>query len=184
MARGLFLDRDGVIIENRADYVRSWADVAFIPEALEAMQRLAALPYKIVVVTNQSAVGRGIITLADAEDINQRLSKIVVGSGGRIDGLYMCPHAPQDNCQCRKPLPGLLLKAAQDLDINLAKSLMVGDALTDMLAGRQAGVMQNFLVRTGRGAEQLRLPGAESARPFRVIDSLADLPSIIERGTG
>ncbi len=180
MNKAIFLDRDGVIIENRSNYVRSWADVAFISGAVDTLQRLAATPYKILVVTNQSAVGRGIITLAEAEAINQEFLAVIENAGGRIDGLYMCPHAPQDGCLCRKPLPGLLLNAASDLNINLEKSLMVGDALTDIKAGQQAGVPNSYLVLTGRGADQLNLPGAEAVRPFSVIESLADLPAIVE----
>ncbi|MFN2277316.1 MAG: D-glycero-beta-D-manno-heptose 1,7-bisphosphate 7-phosphatase [Candidatus Promineifilaceae bacterium] len=179
MSKAIFLDRDGVIIENRSNYVRSWADVVFISGALEALERLAEMPYKIVLVTNQSAVGRGIITLAEAEAINKKFLEVIEAAGGRIDGLYMCPHAPQDGCQCRKPLPGLLLNAAGDLDIDLKKSLMVGDALTDLQAGRGAGVPDNYLVLTGRGMDQLNLPGAEALRPFTVIQSLANLPAVV-----
>jgi D-glycero-D-manno-heptose 1,7-bisphosphate phosphatase len=179
MYKAIFLDRDGVIIENRSNYVRSWADVAFISGALEALERLAATPYKVVVVTNQSAVGRGIITLAEAQAINKKLLEVIDDAGGRIDGLYLCPHAPEVGCQCRKPLPGLLLNAAGDLDIDLKKSLMVGDALTDVQAGQGAGVPDNYLVLTGRGMDQMKLPGAEPLRPFTIIESLANLPAIV-----
>jgi D-glycero-D-manno-heptose 1,7-bisphosphate phosphatase len=183
MSRAIFLDRDGVIIENRSNYVRSWADVAFLPGAVEALQRLAASPYKIVVVTNQSAVGRGIITNSEADAINQLLLKSVREGGGRIDALYMCPHAPQEACQCRKPRPGMLLEAAHDLHINLEDSLMVGDALSDLQAGRAAGVADNYLVLTGRGKDQLRLPEAALIRSFETINSLVALPAIIEKNT-
>ena len=181
MSKAIFLDRDGVIIENRSNYVRSWEDVEFLPGALKALEKLAAAPYKIIVVTNQSAVGRGIITASEAESINERLLKIVREAGGRIDGSYMCPHAPQENCQCRKPRPGMLLEAANDLRIDMEGSLMVGDALTDIEAGQAAGVAHNYLVLTGRGRDQLQLPGAESIQPFFVIDSLSELPAIIEK---
>ena len=181
MSKGIFLDRDGVIIENRSDYVRSWDDVEFIPESLEALEKLASAPYRIVVVTNQSAVGRGIITLSEAELINERLLKIIRNAGGRIDDLYMCPHAPEENCHCRKPRPGMLLEAAKDLQINLGDSLLVGDALTDLQASYKAGVSDSYLVLTGRGKDQLQLPGTASIPPFTVIDSLADLPAIIEK---
>ncbi|MFN2116622.1 MAG: D-glycero-beta-D-manno-heptose 1,7-bisphosphate 7-phosphatase [Candidatus Promineifilaceae bacterium] len=180
MVKGIFLDRDGVIIENRADYVRSWMDVEFIPGAIEALVRLSTMPYKIVVVTNQSAVGRGIITIEEVEMINEQIMNAIRQKGGRVDAYYLCPHAPEEECSCRKPEPGMLLAAADDLQIDLQKSIMVGDALTDIQAGKRAGISNNYLVLTGRGMDQLQLPLVDSTRPFSIINSLADLPEIIE----
>jgi D-glycero-D-manno-heptose 1,7-bisphosphate phosphatase len=107
MEPAIFLDRDGVIIENRPSYVRSWADVVILPLALEAMARIHASPFKIVIVTNQSAVGRGLLGLEEAWAINHHLQQVIEESGGRVDGLFMCPHSPEDHCNCRKPKPGL-----------------------------------------------------------------------------
>ena len=180
MSKGIFLDRDGVIIENRADYVRSWEDVEFLPGALKALAKLASTPYKIVVVTNQSAVGRGIITFDEAERINNQILRVIRQSGGRIDASYMCPHAPEEACGCRKPKPGMLLRAASELQIDLENSYMVGDALTDIQAGRRAGIQNNYLVLTGRGADQMRLPDVVAARPFTSILSLAELPALLK----
>jgi D-glycero-D-manno-heptose 1,7-bisphosphate phosphatase len=174
MVSAIFLDRDGVVIENREDYVRSWDDVVIYSQAVEALARIARQPYKVVLVTNQSAVGRGIISLATAEAINERLVAEIRRCGGRIDGVFMCPHAPQDECDCRKPQPGLLLKAAQTLQIDLRTSVMIGDAWSDMLAGFNAGIPRNILVRTGRGAEQERLPRPAQLSPVPVYDTLRD----------
>ena len=154
----VFLDRDGVIIENRPNYVRAWDDVAFFPQALLALRRLAAAPCKIVIVTNQSAVGRGIISLEQAHQIQDRVVSEIVCAGGRVDGSFLCPHAPWEGCPCRKPKGGLLLQAAETLKIDLRASLMIGDALTDLQAGWAAGVGQVALVLTGRGAVQIRQP--------------------------
>jgi len=173
MFPAVFLDRDGVIIENVHTYVRSWDDVAFLPGSLEALARLAAGPYKVVMVTNQSAVGRGILQLAQAEAINVRIVETIHQLGGRVDGAYICPHGPQDGCDCRKPLPGLLLRAAAELDIDLANSIMVGDALTDLQAGQAAGVKRSFLVLTGRGQEQAALLGAAQLASGGVFPDLA-----------
>lgn len=170
----IFLDRDGVIIENRSAYVRSWADVEIFPQAIDALAALHDSPYRIVLVTNQSAVGRGIITRETAEDINDRLLTVIHEAGGRADAVYMCPHGPDDNCDCRKPLPGLLLRAAADLNIDLSRSLMIGDALSDVQAGQAAGVERSILLRTGRGRDQEQLPAAVDLPPFSVFDSLAD----------
>ncbi|MGH2521401.1 MAG: D-glycero-beta-D-manno-heptose 1,7-bisphosphate 7-phosphatase [Anaerolineales bacterium] len=149
----LFLDRDGVIIENRADYVKGVDEVRFIPGALEALARLAHSALRIVVVTNQSAVGRGLLTLASLETINAHLLAQVAAASGRIDGVYVCPHRPDEGCDCRKPAPGLLQRAARDLGIDLAASVMIGDAITDMLAAQAVGA-RPILVRTGLGATQ------------------------------
>lgn len=174
----LFLDRDGVIIENRANYVRSWDDVAIYPQALQALARARHWPGKIIVVTNQSVVGRGLIALQTAEAINTRLLHEIQNEGGRIDAVYMCPHAPQDNCACRKPRPGLLLQAADALDLDMAQSLMIGDALSDIAAGRAAGAGAVALLQTGRGRQQLQSSEAAAVAPFPVF---ADLSQALEQ---
>lgn len=169
----LFLDRDGVIIENRADYVRSWDDVVIFPQAVAALARIRHTAYKIILITNQSAVGRGIITLETAQAINTRLAAEIEKRNGRIDAIYMCPHTPADNCSCRKPQPGLLLQAAADQAIDLGRSLMIGDALTDLAAGKAAGIPHTILVRSGRGTAQLQLPPASEHQPLEIYDNLS-----------
>jgi D-glycero-D-manno-heptose 1,7-bisphosphate phosphatase len=179
MNSAVFLDRDGVIIQNRAAYVRCWEDVEFLPSSLLALQLLAESRYKIVIVTNQSAIGRGIITLDEAADINQRIVKKIIEAGGRVDGLYVCPHSPQDNCQCRKPLPGLILQAADALWLDLHSSFMIGDALSDIQSGQAAGIHTNILVKTGRGYEQLRSASEKEIPQFIVVDQLVNAVELI-----
>ncbi|GAP13440.1 D-alpha,beta-D-heptose 1,7-bisphosphate phosphatase [Longilinea arvoryzae] len=174
MDPAIFLDRDGVIIENREDYVLTWEDIEFFPAALEALRDFRSSPFRIVLITNQSAVGRGLITLQQALELNQRVTTTVEQAGGRLDGTWMCPHAPEDHCVCRKPRPGLLLQAAEALHLDLSRSYMIGDALSDLQAGRAAGVRETILVRTGRGARQACLPEAALLRPFPTFDSLAE----------
>jgi len=169
----IFLDRDGVIIENCSNYVRSWADVELFPQALAALAAVHDSPYRIILVTNQSAVGRGLISYETAAAINERLLGVIRAAGGRVDAVYMCPHGPDDHCDCRKPLPGLLLRAAAELDIDLPRSVMIGDALSDVQAGQAAGVSQSILLRTGRGAAQEQLPAASDLPAFPVYDTLA-----------
>ena len=174
----IFLDRDGVIIENRDAYVRSWDDVEIFDTAVDTLARMISLPYLIVVVTNQSAVGRGIISYEQAVEINDRLVSIIQNRGGRIDGVYICPHSPADECDCRKPKPGMLLSAAKELDIDLENSIMVGDALTDLEAGIQAGVKDTILLETGRGRLQASLPqAAEYGNSLRFPDLAAAIES-------
>jgi D-glycero-D-manno-heptose 1,7-bisphosphate phosphatase len=155
MHQAIFLDRDGVLIENRSDYVRDWSQVKIFPDAIHALSHSAIKNYKIVIVTNQSAVGRGLISLETAKDINGRLVDLIHHSGGQMDAVYLCPHKPDDGCNCRKPKPGLLLQAAKELSLDLRRSWMIGDAWSDVQAGQMAGVRQAILLKTGRGREQL-----------------------------
>jgi D-glycero-D-manno-heptose 1,7-bisphosphate phosphatase len=168
----IFLDRDGVLIENKPDYIRAWSEVQIIPEAIAALSLSMAKSYKIVIVTNQSAVGRGLISLETAIDINSRLIDLIHAQGGQVDGIYMCPHKPEDDCSCRKPKPGLLLQAAQDLSLDLQHSWMIGDAWSDVQAGRTAGVQQTILLTTGRGRDQLILPPREHIASPLIFGSL------------
>lgn len=156
MPAAVFLDRDGVINENRDDYVKAWGEVRFLPGVLEALARLAATPFRIVLTSNQSPIGRGILTRAQVDAVNHRLVTEIEARGGRVDGVYYCPHRPEEGCECRKPRPGLLLQAAQELDLDLGGSHLVGDAVSDVEAALTAGV-QPVMVRTGRGAAQERL---------------------------
>jgi histidinol-phosphate phosphatase family protein len=147
----VFLDRDGVINENRPDYVRAWDQLALLPGSLDALRALAATPWRVVVVSNQSGVGRGVIARETVEDIHRRLQATVAAAGGRLDALYVCPHRPDEDCACRKPRPGLLRRAAEELGLSLRRSYFVGDHRTDLQAAWAAGA-QALLVRTGLGA--------------------------------
>lgn len=174
MFPAIFLDRDGVVIENRADYVREWSHVSFLPNAIDALSGFRREGFKIIVVTNQSAVGRGLMTLDTAQEINERLVDVIRERGGWVDGVFMCPHKPEDNCDCRKPLPGLLLQAADEFSIDLRTSWMVGDAWTDVMAGQAAGVEGTIMVRTGRGAAQLERKQPGEVRPFVICEDIFD----------
>ena len=173
MFPAIFLDRDGVIIENKSDYVRDWSHVEIYPEAIRALSLPPIKNYKIVIVTNQSAIGRGIISLNTAKEINSRLVKIIHQHGGHVDGVYMCPHTPDDSCFCRKPKPGLLLQAAKELSLNLQRSWMIGDAWSDIQAGQSAGVRQAILLKTGRGEVQLSQLRPENIANHLIFDNLS-----------
>jgi len=172
-SQAIFLDRDGVIIENRREYVRAWNEVQIFPEALQALAALEGLPYKTVIVTNQSAIGRGLLAADQADEINRRLIQAIEAAGGKVDGLFVCPHAPEQACECRKPLPGLLFQAQKALDLDLPQSILIGDALTDLQAGRAAGVGALALIRTGRGREQEALAQRDGFDPNFTFENLA-----------
>lgn len=172
MKAAIFLDRDGVIIANRPNYVRTWNEVEFFPRAVTALARIRSLPHAVVIVTNQSGIGRGLIPADVAAEINARLVAHIETAGGRIDGVFMCPHTPWANCNCRKPRPGLIYQAAEALNLDLSASLFIGDALTDLEAGEAAGLPRNILVRTGRGAKQEQAQKNRGLAPFPVFDDL------------
>jgi D-glycero-D-manno-heptose 1,7-bisphosphate phosphatase len=110
--------------------------------------------------------------LETAQEINQQLINLIRDHGGQIDGVYMCPHQPEDGCSCRKPLPGLLLQAAKDLSLDLQRSWMIGDAWSDVQAGEAAGMRGTILLKTGRGSEQLLQPRLEMVTGNLVFDNL------------
>ena len=174
MHPAIFLDRDGVIVENRSSYILKWKDVSFIPGALDALKRIHNYPSRIVIVTNQSAVGRGLLSLSDALTINNRIIGNIQDSGGRIDGVYLCPHAPTEGCFCRKPEPGLIFQAAKELSIDLEKSILIGDALTDLQAAWAAGVPNAALARTGRGQAQSKLPEIDLSSDIPIFSDLSE----------
>lgn len=174
MNPAIFLDRDGVIVENVDTYILDWSDVQIIPQVLDALVKVSHTDYKIVIVTNQSAVGRGLLPLKKANSINQRLERLIIGFGGRIDGIYMCPHTPRDQCNCRKPLPGLLRQAADDLSLDFSRSIIIGDAWTDLLAGQAVGIPQKVLVRTGRGKFQSQMKAPTGLDSYLLYDTLTD----------
>lgn len=173
MYPAIFLDRDGVLIENKADYVRDWSQVKMYPGAIRALSLSALKKYKIVIVTNQSAVGRGLISLETADEINTKLVTYIHQQGGQVEAVYMCPHKPDDGCLCRKPKPGLLLRAAKELSLDLPRSWMIGDAWSDVLAGQSAGVRLAILLKTGRGRDQLLQARPENVTEHLIFDNLA-----------
>jgi D-glycero-D-manno-heptose 1,7-bisphosphate phosphatase len=174
MYPAIFLDRDGVIVDNRDSYILNWSDMSIFRDAVDAIAKVSNSGFKLVIITNQSAIGRGLLKLEVAISINERLEKVIVRSGGRIDGIYMCPHSPSDHCNCRKPLPGLILQAANDLSLDLSRSMIIGDAWSDLLAGQAAGIPTRVLVRTGRGKLQSRMPVPPELNSYLLYETLAD----------
>lgn len=146
MQPAVFIDRDGVINRNPPNYVKTWEEFLFLPEALTALSQMALLPWPIVIITNQSVVGRGIIALETLNVIHSRMVGEIQQAGGRINGIFVCPHSPEEGCQCRKPEPGLILRASKELDLNLSQSVLVGDSCSDILASLRAGVQPVYRV--------------------------------------
>lgn len=147
----IFFDRDGTLIEER-NYLSDPAQVCLIPGAPTAVRLAREAGYFAVVLTNQSGVGRGFFTMDQVEEVHRRLEELLATECARLDAIYVCPHAPEDGCACRKPRPGLVQQAARDLDIWLAASWMIGDKAADLELAEAAG-MRAVLVKTGYGSE-------------------------------
>ena len=138
MNRAVFLDRDGTIIED-AGYLRDPQAIRPLPGALEALRRFCEAGWLLIVVTNQSGVARGLISSEEMLDVRSAFEAALVRAGARITATYCCLHAPEENCDCRKPSPSLFLQAASENSIDLSRSWMVGDRESDIVAGRNAG---------------------------------------------
>lgn len=135
---GAFLDRDGTLIRD-TDYPRDPALVELLPGAADALKQLRRHGYALVVVSNQSGIGRGLITPGEAAAVHERFVGLLADHGITLDGAYYCPHTPDDGCGCRKPAPGLLVRAAKELGLDIARSVMIGDKASDVEAGESVG---------------------------------------------
>ena len=169
----IFLDRDGVINRNRPDHVKTWAEFDFLPGVLPALRRLALLEWPVVVISNQAIVGRGLVSRQTLDVINARMVRTVQSVGGRIDRVFYCPHRPEEKCTCRKPQPGLLLQAAEQMKLDLARSFFVGDAESDVMAAKAAGC-RPVLVKTGRGVGQMALLRQDHVMGYYLAEDLSE----------
>jgi len=176
----VLLDRDGVINRNRSDYVKSWEEFEFLPRSLAALRMLAEHDVTVIVVTNQSAVGRGLLALGELERIHDRMKSEVEAHGGRIDAILCCPHAPSDGCACRKPRPGLLLEAMKRFSIDPDLCYVVGDSTNDLLAARAVGI-PFIMVMTGLGLQSLISPDYDNAPSWVTRDLGAAVDWILSR---
>ena len=143
--------RDGILNEYREDHVKSAKEWAPIPGGLEAVARLNHAGWHAVVATNQAGIGRGMIDMATVNTVHAYMNRKLMEQGGRIDAVFFCPHTPEDGCDCRKPLPGMMLDIARRYGASLAGVPMVGDTLRDLQAAQAAGC-EPHLVLSGRAA--------------------------------
>jgi len=139
MNKAIFLDRDGIINVERKDYVKTIEEFILINEIFDSIKMINSKGYLVIVITNQSAINRKIITEDDLKKIHDHLIKQAKKENAKIDRIYFCPHRPDENCECRKPKAGMILKAAKELQIDLKKSIMFGDSDTDIEAANNAG---------------------------------------------
>jgi D-glycero-D-manno-heptose 1,7-bisphosphate phosphatase len=179
LRRTVFVDRDGTLNHDRG-YVYKWSDFEFIDGVPEALFQLHQAGFALVVITNQSGIVRGLYSQQDVHKLHQKIDSFLLDAYGfAFDGWYYCSHHPDFGpCQCRKPSPGLLQKAAEDLGLALSASFMVGDKTLDVLAGINAGVKQAILVRTGYGLnDQFKVPAGTV-----VTDNFPKAAELIRQG--
>ena len=172
--RFVILDRDGTIIEEQ-EYLSEAEQVKLIPGVAAALRDMRQMGFGLVVITNQSGIGRGFFSLSQLQRVHERLEGLLKAEGIHLDGLYVCPHTPDDNCDCRKPKIGLLQKAVIDLGFDMASGIVIGDKASDIEMGRMAGAL-TFLVRTGYGAQFENDVAADY-----VVDDLAAAARALER---
>ena len=169
----IILDRDGVINHDSDHYIKSVDEWQPIEGSIEAIARLSRAGYTIAVATNQSGLARGLFSADELEAMHQKMCGLIESAGGKIAGIFFCPHHPDDNCDCRKPEPGLVDQIAEALAVDVSGAIFVGDSLKDLQVGLARGCIP-MLVKTGKGEKTLRhlndgaLPGVEVA----VFDNL------------
>ena len=179
MTSAVFLDRDGVINVDRG-YVSSWEQFEFLPGACEALRALQNAGYLLIIVSNQSGIGRGYYSERDLETLNQAIAEHLDGTlGVTLSGFYHCPHHPTEaagefrqQCDCRKPAPGMIQQAVFDHGIDVKTSLLVGDKDSDIEAGRAAGVAKLFKVVESLQSEA-------SASDIQLVTGLSEVPSFL-----
>ena len=176
--RVVFLDRDGVINESpgAARYVRAWEAFRFREGALPMLAELAAMGFRLVVITNQQGVGKGLIEPDELERIHASMTAEIERHGARMDGVFCCPHLESDGCDCRKPKPGLIFDALKELDyeVDLSASWFVGDSATDVRAGQAAG-LRTLLVGATPG-------GVLDPSPTVCVEQIKDIPGRVAPG--
>ncbi len=180
MEKIIFIDRDGVINKDLWRYVEHWGEFEFIDGVFEALKLLHKNNFRIVIISNQAGIGDGKFTLADLDDINKNLSRVVSENGSSIFKTYYCTHGKQEGCKCRKPEIGLFLLAEEELPVfDKSTTYFIGDKVTDIEAGKRFGI-KTILVKTGYGQKAI-LELNDNNQPDLLFD---DLLSAVEQIVG
>jgi D-glycero-D-manno-heptose 1,7-bisphosphate phosphatase len=170
--KAVFLDRDGVINRDTG-FVRRAEEFEFLDGAIETLQELQRRGYVLVVITNQSGIGRGYYTLEDFQQVNAWMLDRLASNGITVAGVYCCPHGPDAGCECRKPAPGMILQAQREHGLDLTQSWLVGDKSSDIEAAERAGIRQTLLIRSAYEVDPA------FAKPLFVGDSLRDMIRLV-----
>ena len=175
----IILGRDGILNEYRDDHVKAPAEWVPVPGALEAVSRLNHAGWHAVVATNQAGIGRGMIDMASVNLIHAHMNKLMQAQGARLDAVFFCPHTPEEQCECRKPLPGMMVEIGERYGIDLAQVPVAADTLRDLQAAHAAGC-EPHLVRTGRAAQLDEAAVEQWCRQVPGVRVHADLAALAE----
>jgi len=177
--KAVFLDRDGTLNADSVHYIKSVDEFHLFEFTADALRILTRLGYKNILVTNQSALGRNMITVKEIENIHKYLKTTIWQADAEIHGIYYCPHLPEDNCDCRKPKTGNLIKAIRDFDIDVDKSFFIGDSFKDIQTGAAVGCRTIF-VRTGVDSPAIKTIEIWNPRPDFITENLLEAAQLIE----
>ena len=181
MKKVVFLDRDGTINRDSPHYIKDRSEFEFIPGSIAAISNLTANGFTSIVVTNQSALARGLISTAELGAMHAMMCEEIAFGGGHITDIFLCPHQPEAGCDCRKPAPGLLFQAKQKYNIDLADAVMVGDSVKDIICGRVAGCGRTVLVLSGKDADtEMQLHNKQIKTDYVAADLLEAAEWIID----
>lgn len=172
--RVVFLDRDGVINRDSPDYIKTWEEFEFLPQSIEAIRLLNSNGFATIIITNQSAINRNMISRDGLEHIHALMKKAIKSGGGEIKDIFFCPHTPEEGCDCRKPEPGLIYQAQKKYQIDLAASIMVGDNAKDIECARRAGCGLSVLVKSENFLNAERLLSERKIFPDYTASNLYD----------
>lgn len=173
----IILDRDGVINQDSREFIKSPEEWQPLPGSIEAIAKLSRNGFMVVVATNQSGISRGLFNRETLDRIHKKMQDAIEAAGGHLEGIFICPHGPEDNCECRKPKPGLLLAIAKQFNLPSEAMLSIGDSMRDLLAAEACGIPA-ILVRTGNGEATLAQYADKSIPVYRDLAEAAD--TIIE----
>jgi len=171
MQKVIFLDRDGVV-NKEIGYLHKIKDFKFIDGVIDALIRIQNKGFKIIIITNQSGIGRGLYTIEDFHELNNWMINYLKSKKINILEVFFCPHLPEDNCKCRKPKPGLFKDAIRKFNINVNSSYSIGDKETDIIAAKSAGIKTTILVRSGHKIDE------NNSKADHIFNSLSDVSKI------
>ena len=166
----LFLDRDGVINIEPEGYITDWSDFEFLPDALDTIKRATDEGYRIIIISNQSAIGRGMCSKETIDGIMSKMVETVEAHGGKIKDIFYCPHTPEDKCKCRKPEPDLFFQAAEKYDIKLTNTWFIGDKLTDVAVAMRVGA-KPILISGGKPVPDISVTEDDAAA---IVNNLSE----------
>lgn len=178
MIKVLFIDRDGTLHVDKVE-THKVNDLELFEDTVKFLLHMLSLNYSIIIVTNQSGIGKGHYSIADMNRFNFHLVEVLKEYGVSILDIYYCPHTIEDDCECMKSNPGMIYKAVKDYNIDISKSLFVGDQVTDMYAGKNAGIQELFLVTTWMYKGELYIP--DDLSNVHLVDSLSEIIKFYQR---